>query len=173
MNQKLPFIITDLEDLPARRGLRPQTSKAAPHSQIDQLASATDRASFSALLVAQIAQLPEVVMGGSRRAPPGTTGFHMSTNPPPHAERAFLLGAEFAHVHTEDDGSLHTVLPEPLRSDAITKGWAEPHPFAGMPTVSPDTVMLYAPRNIDEVAIIAALVRSVWKNTMEAAKKEV
>lgn len=168
-----PFIISAPEDLPARQGDRPRTSKAAPHSQLDQLPSVADRAAFSSLLAAQISLLPEAVVGGSRRAPPGTTGFHMATNPPPHAERAFLLGAEFAHIHGEDDGSLHTVLPEPLRSDAIEKGWAEPHPFAGMPTVSPDTVMLYAPRNVDEVAIIAALVRHVWMNAKQVVKREV
>ena len=165
-------VIKDPADLPARTGPRPNTDKRPPHSQIDQLVETAERRVLSGLLAAKIAQLPDVITGGSRRAPPGTTGFHMSTHPPSCAERAFLLGAEFAHVHTDDDGSLHTVLPEPLRSAAIERKWAEPHPLAGMPTVSPDTVMLYAPRDLDEVAIIVALVRCAWQNAVEAATKE-
>lgn len=173
MKGQLPsIVITDPSDLPAREGPRPKTDKRPPHSQIDQLVETGVRRVLNDLLVAQVALLPDVLTGGSRRAPPGTTGFHMSPHPPACAERAFLLGAEFAHVHTEDDGSLHTVLPEPLRSVAIEKNWAEPHPFAGMPTVSPDTVMLYAPRDAGEVEIIAALVRCAWENAARAAKKE-
>ena len=35
------------------------------------------------------------------------------------ASEAFLLGDEFAHVHLDDDCSLHVILPEPLRGAAI------------------------------------------------------
>jgi len=55
-------------------------------------------------------------------------------------------------------------MPEPLRAAAIAAGWAEPHPLAGQPTVSPDTVMLYAPRDTGEVDVLAALVEASWAN---------
>ena len=171
-DRDIPFNIVSPSDIVPREGPRPATTKTAPHSQADQLPSKEDRARLSELLITQLSALPGTMTGGSRRAPPGTTGFHMTTPPPACAERAFLLGAEFAHVHTGDDGSLHTVLPEPLRQAAIDAGWAEPHPFAGMPTVSPDTVMIYAPRNADEVGVVAALVRAAWRNASDAARKK-
>lgn len=154
----------DADPLPSRAGPRPRTTPHAPHSQVDQVMPLAERRSLSRALLESLADLGGVRLGGSMRAPPGTIGLHLD---PAHCcgtERAFLLGREFAHVHIEDDGSLHAILPEPLRTAAIAAGWAEPHPFAGMPTVSLDTVMLYAPRDAGEVAIIGGLVRRSWEN---------
>lgn len=144
--------------LSARYGPRPATTPHAPHSQIDQIPN--DRQQLGQALLSALSALPGVETGGSRRAPPGTVGLYLRHGRPTERPRAFLLGHEFAHVHLEDDGSLHTVLPEPLRSNAIATGWAEPHPLAGYPTVSPDTVMIYAPRNQEEVSMVAWLVRN-------------
>lgn len=150
--------------LSGRAGPRPRTTPHAPHSQIDQLAPPAERRTLSQALVTRIAALTGVAVGGSRRAPPGTIGFHLPDTDCCGRERAFLLGQEFAHVHVADDGALHVILPEPERTAAIAAGWAEPHPFAGMPTVSEDTVMLYAPRDEAEVAILAGLVEIAWRN---------
>lgn len=151
-------------DVPPRAGPRPRTILQAPHTQADQLAPPAERRTLSEALIAQLATLDGVRLGGSNRAPPGTVGLHLDPACACGSDRAFLLGHEFAHVHVEDDGSLHAILPEPLRSAAIDGGWAEPHPFAGMPTVSPDTVMIYAPRDAGEVTAIAGLVRRSWEN---------
>lgn len=151
-------------ELPVRRGARPRTTDCAPHSQIDQLPDEETQNRLGAILVETIAALPHVATGPSRRAPPGTAGFYLDPSKACANERCFLLGSEFAHVHVSDDGSLHAILPEPLRAEAMAKGWAEPHPLAGRPTVSPDTVMLYAPRDDGEAAVIAALVRRSWLN---------
>lgn len=150
--------------IPPRAGPRPRTIPRAPHSQIDQLTTPVLRRELSELLVQAVATMDAVRLGPSMRAPPGTIGFHLAPGHPRGDDRCFLLGQEFAHVHVEDDGSLHAILPEPLRSDAIAAGWAEPHPLAGQPTVSPDTVMLYAPRDRDEAEIIIDLLRQSLAN---------
>lgn len=152
------------DPLPARPGPRPQTTPCAPHSQIDQLPGRVDSLALSHALIAALAGLSHVSHAPSRRAPPGTIGLYLDPECSCADPRAFLLGFEFAHLHLEDDGSLHAILPEPLRSEAIDRGWAEPHPLAGQPTVSPDTVMLYAPRDAHEVEIVAGLVRRSWRN---------
>ncbi|QIB64842.1 luciferase domain-containing protein [Kineobactrum salinum] len=157
----------DANALPVRPGDRPRTTPCAPHSQIDQLPPPAEAAALSAALVAEISALPHVYTGGSMRAPPGTVGLYMEGTHACGSDRAFLLNNEFAHVHVEDDGSLHAILPEPLRTAAIEAGWAEPHPLAGRPTVSPDTVMIYAPRNNKEVEVIASLVVSSWHNARQ------
>ena len=150
--------------VPPRAGPRPRTTPHAPHSQIDQVLPEPERLMLSRLLIDALAPLAGVSLGGSYRAPPGTVGLHLDAACAGTDARAFLLGREFAHVHVEDDGSLHAILPEPLRSAAMTAGWVEPHPLAGQPTVSPDTVMIYAPRDEAEVATVAALVRRSWEN---------
>jgi hypothetical protein len=154
----------DATTIPQRAGPRPRTTPHAPHSQIDQIPPRGQGAALSRRLIEQVSDLAHVQLGGSYRAPPGTVGLHLDAAHACTAERAFLLGREFAHVHVEDDFSLHAILPEPLRSDAIAAGWAEPHPFAGEPTVSPDTVMIYAPRDDTELAVVVDLVRQSWKN---------
>lgn len=152
------------EELTPRRGPRPCTTPHAPHSQVDQIMPRAERVALSRMLIEALAPLDGVRLGSSRRAPPGTIGLHLDPGCACDSARAFLLGHEFAHVHLEDDGSLHAILPEPLRGKAMTAGWAEPHPLAGQPTVSPDTVMIYAPRDAEEAATVAGLVRGSWEN---------
>jgi len=118
---------------------------------------------LSGELIERLAALPDVIVGGSLRAPPGTVGLHLPAEQARHDERAFLIGHEFAHVHS-DDGALHLILPEPLRTRAVEAGWAEAHPWAGRPTTSPDTVMVYAPRNKAEVETVASLAEASWRN---------
>lgn len=150
--------------IPTRAGSRPNTDKRPPHTQLNQLVPPAERDALSRHLLRLVADLDGTVMAGSYRAPPGTVGLHLKPECACGDANAFLLGTEFAHVHVRDDASLHAILPEPLRTAAIDAGWAEPHPFAGQPTVSPDTVMIYAPRDEAECAVVADLVRQSWQN---------
>ncbi|MGL4728957.1 MAG: luciferase family protein [Bosea sp. (in: a-proteobacteria)] len=103
-----------------------------------------------------VSTLPGVRLAGSMRAPLGTVGLYLDAGKGP--DEAFLLSTEFAHFHPIPDGSLHLTLPPGIREEAIAAGWAEPHPLAGRPTVSPYIVLIYAPRNSDEAAIVAQIV---------------
>lgn len=146
--------------LPARAGPRPRTTATNPHAQLDQLPVPL----LSPGLIEAASRLPGVVLGPSGRAPPGTVGFHLTEAAAGGPRAAFLLGREFAHVHPGPDGSLHLALPEPLRSEAIAAGWAEPHPLAGLPTVSPLVVMAYAPRDPAEARTVCGLVTAAWRH---------
>lgn len=144
--------------LPEREGPRPRTTTRNPHAQIDQAADAEAvELAFEACRA-----LPGVQVAPSRRAPPGTRGLFLEPGVASGGEQAFLLGREFAHFHPLPEGSLHLTLPSPLREEAIARLWCEPHPLAGQPTVSPRTVMLYAPRTVAEAAVVARLVRASW-----------
>jgi hypothetical protein len=154
-------------NLPKRQGPRPTTIPCAPHSQTNQIPENTRE--LSALLVDRIQVFASVYNGPSMRAPRGTVGFYLEQDAACSNRDCFLLGHEFAHIHVDDDGSLHVILPEPQRTEAIEAGWAEPHPLAGQPTVSSYTVMLYAPRNEREVAIIGQLVEISWRNACATA----
>lgn len=103
---------------------------------------------------------PDVQHKASLRAAPGTHGLFLGEADACGPAEAFLLGTEFAHFHPLPDGALHMTLPQHVRRAAMDAGWAIPHPLAGQPTVSPLTVLVYAPRTHDELDVVIALVRS-------------
>jgi hypothetical protein len=145
---------------PVRSGTPPEVMPCAPQSQLDQLPPEE----FKVALLESLKHFPGVTFAPSRRAPFGTVGLHLENQETLGRERAFLIDQEFAHVHPEEDSSMHMVLPEPVRTQAIAAGWALPHPLAGMPTVSPDTVLVYAPRNLEELDTVARLTHIAWQN---------
>ncbi len=57
---------------------------------------------------------------------------------------------------------MHLTLPPAIRELAIAQEWAEPHPLAGRPTVSPYVVMVYAPRSIEEADVVYQLLQESW-----------
>lgn len=140
--------------LPARSGPRPRTTSTNPHSQITDIPKVT----FSTKMLDLIEQMPDVTLDFSGRAPHGTLGAYLSADAAKGPKEAFLLPREFAHLHPAPDASYHLTLPEPLRSQAINAGWAEAHPLAGQPTVSPNIVMVYAPRDEAELDTVMQLV---------------
>jgi hypothetical protein len=75
---------------------------------------------------------------------------------------AFMVGYEFAHLHPEPDQSLHAMLPPPLATEAVERGWAEVHPVARMGLIPPNAVMLYAPRDDGEREVVASLVHAAY-----------
>jgi hypothetical protein len=96
----------------------------------------------------------------AQRAPYGTLGMFLSDHDAQGPKEAFLLGTEFAHLHPLPDGSLHMVLPPEVHHAAIQRGWGVPHPMAGLPTVSPQTILIFAPRDATERAVVVSLIRS-------------
>lgn len=79
-----------------------------------------------------------------------------SSSPPD----AFMIGAEFAHLHPGADRSVHLMLPPELAPIAIDAGWAEQHPVAARGLIPHNAVMVYAPRDDAEREVVAALVRA-------------
>ena len=61
-------------------------------------------------------------------------------------------------VHPMPDGSLHAALPQEVAQEAVEKGWAEQHPVARMGYIPPNVVMIYAPRDAEEIEVVAGLV---------------
>lgn len=71
-----------------------------------------------------------------------------------------MIEREFAHLHPSPDHSLHAMLPVEVARAAIDAGWAELHPVARMGLLPPTAVMLYAPRDLEELAVIERLVEA-------------
>lgn len=146
----------DPSQLPPRSGPRPATTPTNPHTQLDQQpADRVQRDRLAATLFA----LPGVVERPSRISVPGARALWLEegANGPPEA---FMVGAEFAHLHPGADQSLHAMLPPSMADVAVEAGWAEPHPVARLGLIPPTAVMIYAPRDDSEREVVEALARA-------------
>jgi Family of unknown function (DUF5519) len=144
-------------ELPQRAGPRPQTTPTNPHTQLDQqpadprLARELARRAFS---------LPGVIEEPSGISVPGARALVLAPGEPAGPPEAFLIAREFAHLHPSPDHSAHAMLPPEVVREAVDAGWAEPHPVARMGLIPETAVMLYAPRDDDELAVIETLIRA-------------
>lgn len=146
--------------LPMRAGDRPRTTPTNPHTQLDQ--QPTDLRWVEELARRAFA-LPGVVELASRISVPGARALVLAAGEEAGPPEAFLIDREFAHFHPAPDHSLHAMLPTATVDEAVAAGWAEPHPVALRGLIPPTAVMLYAPRDEAELAVMDGLVRASYE----------
>jgi hypothetical protein len=73
-----------------------------------------------------------------------------------------MRGNEFAHVHPPHDGSMHMMLPEDMLPDFLERGWGEQHPLVEEGRLPPTSVMVFGPRDPDELAIAMKLIETSY-----------
>jgi hypothetical protein len=142
-------------ELPHRAGARPRTTPTNPHTQLDQ--QPVDPG-LTEELARRVFALPGVLEEPSRISVPGARALVLAPAEPTGPPEAFLVGREFAHLHPAPDHSAHAMLPPELVREAVDAGWAEPHPVARMGLIPATAVMLYAPRDDEELAVLEALI---------------
>lgn len=145
--------------LPPRPGPRPTTTPTNPHTQLDQ--QPTDE-SIRDRLAQRLFSLPDVEEQPTRISVPGARALWLRDDVPAGPGAAFMIDREFAHLHPGRDQSLHAALPPDLAQAAIDAGWAELHPVARMGLIPP-TVMLYAPRDEEEMDVVYSLVVASYR----------
>jgi hypothetical protein len=150
---KIPVV----EPLPERRGTRPRTHLELPHSQLDQQPTEPAVREELAARAFSFAGVREEPSGVSV---PGARALVLDRQAARGPAEAFLVGREFAHLHPGPDLSLHLALPEPEARQAIDAGWAEWHPLAAAGRLPKTIVMVYAPRDEDELEVVWSLLRS-------------
>jgi hypothetical protein len=141
--------------LPKRSGSRPRTTPTNPHTQLEQN---PERDEVVEELARRVFALPGVEERPSAISVPGARSLWLLEEVPAGPPEAFMIGREFAHIHPMPDGSLHAALPPEVAQAAVEKGWAEQHPVARMGYISQNVVMIYAPRNVEEIEVVAGLV---------------
>jgi luciferase-like monooxygenase len=142
------------QSLPRRAGGRPRTTPTNPHTQLNQ----NPEPRIVEQLARRVFGLPNVEERPSAISVPGARALWLKDDVPAAPPQAFMIGREFAHIHPMPDGSLHAALPPEVAEEAIEKGWAEQHPVARMGYIPQNVVMIYAPRDAEEVEVIARLV---------------
>lgn len=150
--------MTEVTALPARRGPRPRTTPSNPHTQLDQQPddpNVRDRLATRVFALAGVSERPSLISVPGARA--------LVLDQPAGAPEAFMVGGEFAHLHPAPDLSLHVALPAALAQTAVEAGWGEVHPVARRGLIPPNVLMLYAPRDHDELEVVAGLVEAAWR----------
>jgi phospholipase/carboxylesterase len=147
-----------------RAGPRPRTTPINPHTQLDQNAplDLQEKVFFFAQ------SLPGVTVGPSHVSVPGARAFHLPRCAC-QAPGAFMIEHEFAHIHPPHDGSLHMTLTPDIVAQVVENGWAEPHPLAGKYGLPGNIVMVYGPRDADELEVVNELVAASHKAATEPA----
>jgi hypothetical protein len=152
-------------DLPNRSGSRPRTTPTNPHTQLEQNPQREVVEELARILFA----LPGVEERPSAISVPGARALWLREDVPTGPREAFMIGREFAHIHPMPDGSLHAALPPEVAQEAIRKGWAEQHPVARMGYIPHNVVMIYAPRDAQEIEVVAGLVVEAYRYADGAA----
>ena len=57
---------------------------------------------------------------------------------------------------------MHLALPEKVANELIEKGWAEPHPVAKLGLIPSTIIMVYAPRNYEEVDWVVKIIEASY-----------
>jgi hypothetical protein len=142
--------------LPERKGPRPRATDTNPHTQLEQ----NPPAAMHEALARRLFALPAIVEEPSRVSVPGARALVVEPGKPVGPPDAFIIGREFAHLHPASDGSLHVALPPELVAEAIDRGWAEIHPVAMRGLIPKNVVMIYGPRDAEELEVVMRLVEA-------------
>ncbi|MEM9327801.1 MAG: luciferase family protein [Bacteroidota bacterium] len=137
-----------LSSLPSRKGGRPMTTDTNPHTQLDQ--QPEDLTHIYALTDWAF-DLQHIHREPSAVSVPGAIAMCMDEGHTCQSCNAFMIGTEFAHFHPHPDYSLHLGLAKADAEVVIAKGWAEWHPLIKRGILPPNIVMLYAPRDQEEL----------------------
>ena len=140
---------------PTRVGPRPRTPLALPHKQLDQWPPS----GLVRRLLMRALSIPHVLPRQSRMSSADSVALTLPDRLAGGPADAFIDGHEFCHLLPLPEGSLHLTLPAPLRGLMVDLGWAEPHPFARS-LIMPALLTVYAPRDDDELEVVAGLVSS-------------
>lgn len=149
-----------MQALAQRAGQRPATTAKIPHSQVDQQ-PADDR--FLTAVLDEAGSWPDVVRGSSGISVEGAQALSLVDGVPGGPAEAFMVGREFCHGHAQGDFSLHLTLPLDVAAASEEAGWAEPHFLVLTGRLPATHVMVYAPRDDDEVAVVTDLVRRSYE----------
>jgi phospholipase/carboxylesterase len=148
------------EWLPRRQGDRPRTTPDDPHRQLTQIAPVE----LQDALVERGRLLSGTFVAPSMISMPGARAFVLDDSTPTPFNEVFMIGREYAHIHPSYDGSLHMVLPAHLVLQVVERGWGEQHPVAKMGLIPMNTLMVYGPRNPEELDVVFLLLKTSWSH---------
>ena len=149
----------DKLNLIQRPGQKPDTTSRLPHSQLNQhgpdhIIDKLHEWCFS---------LPKVANERSGISVPGARALVIDEDVKCNHE-AFMIGREFAHIHPHpDNGSMHVKLSRDDALEIVEKGWGEDHYLVTQGQYPVGLVMVFSPRNEDELEVVKSIVRKSYE----------
>lgn len=143
--------------LPSRSGPAPDVIGPAPHAQTSQ----TPPVLVQEGLWERMRTLPFVYVAQTLVSVSHSRALFLPEGVGHGPEGAFQKGREFAHLHPHHDGSLHVMLREELKDQIEVAGWGVRHP-------AQESILLYGPRDFDELELVWSLVRMSHSYAMGA-----
>jgi phospholipase/carboxylesterase len=139
-----------------RQGERPRTGAQPPHLQFTEQSPREIYDQMAQWALVDIpAGIPELREEPTRISVPTSRALWLDDSIDAPA-KAFMPPAgsrEFAHLHA--DGSWHLVVDDDLVQHIVEQSWGERHPWYDRGVLE---VLVYAPRNLDELPIVQQLV---------------
>lgn len=139
-----------LDSIPNRDGERPVTTNTNPHTQLNQQPS--DLSHIESLKKWAF-DLSHIERRPSAISVPGAVAMCMKDGHTCDSCNAFMVGTEFAHFHPSPDHSMHLGLSKTDAEIIISRGWGEWHPLIKRGFLPPNIIMMYAPRNEEELEV--------------------
>ncbi|MEM8508043.1 MAG: phospholipase [Bacteroidota bacterium] len=138
------------KNLPIREGIRPRTTPSNPHQQLNQQPKDI---TYIEELMNWAFTFQDITRRSSAISVPGSIALWMNDSHACTNCNAFMVGTEFAHFHPHPDYSMHLGLTKKDAEMVIEKGWGEWHPMINRGILPPNMIMLYAPRNRNEMEV--------------------
>ncbi|KLO79808.1 uncharacterized protein LW93_7252 [Fusarium fujikuroi] len=146
------------KDVPVREAPKPTIGKwTAPSRQLTDMANQSliegYQSFLSSLASSSSSKLKIATSLAERRGP----ALFVASEKPSHpiAKRA---GGEIGHMHGSD-GSMHINLAPKDAKLVLERGWGQRHPLSGT-VLYLGNVMVYAPRNEDELEVVKSITRA-------------
>jgi hypothetical protein len=139
-------------ELPARRGRRPKTVRGPLHIQCNQHGDLK----YLNQLVDEVLTWPYIESAEPFASRSNTISIRLMEMEASNDPSAFITDREFARVFLGVP-TIYLVLPLLCAHRAIVRGWAEPHYLGSQGLMPAGTVVVYTPKDVEELAICSVL----------------
>ena len=139
-------------ELPARRGRRPKTVRGPLHIQCNQHGDLK----YLNQLVDEVLTWPYIESAEPFISRSNTIPIRLMEMAASNDPSAFITDREFARVFLGVP-TIYLVLPLLCAHRAIVRGWAEPHYLGSQGLMPAGTVVVYTPKDVEELAICTVL----------------
>ena len=144
---------------PARPGPRPTITDVEPQEQLDQIGPEE----IWDELARRARELPGVVERDSAISVEGARAYWLDEELVNGPDDSLIIEREFAHIHPRPDSSWHLQLPYELAVLVVGAGWGEVHTVVWLGDAPANSMMLYSPRNEQEMEVIWSLVEESYR----------
>jgi hypothetical protein len=145
-----------------RKGDKPVTNPQPPHLQISEQSPREIYRELNAWVFSAfdlVREEPTRISVPTSRA----MWLHEGVTASPEAFMPPSGSREFAHTHK--DGSMHLMLPSNDEQAVLDAGWGELHPWHNRGV---QEILVYAPRNTDELETVKTIVEASYRHVMSA-----